>query len=555
VFGYPSGLLAYQRALAHHLPEIAQSKHFVLLRQQDAPGRLSYSPNAHELFVEGDPETPWAPLLTGMQLRLEGVELFHATTGLYPRGVRAPVVTTIHDLLWLTQPSMIRPVGVMGRLQAALARSHVVKALQESVKIIVPSLATKREIERVAPFAADRVVHIPHGVSEQFVPLEAMSEKAKMLSRQAVDRLLFGAPKFVMDVGRAAPYRNHEGLIRGFAMAFRGDDEVHLVLVQPLSPRASRLMQLADKVGIGDRLHILSGVSSKHLVALYQHASCVCHPTLHEAYGSVVAEAMACGTPVVATKVGGLLDLPCAHADPHPGNILVDPDSGAIILLDFGAVAELSDDMREGIPEFLEAVVRRDNERLLRSLHKMHFIARGSDREVSQRVVEYLHQRFQEEIRLESFNFKDIKLDPQKGVENLLDLRKMNIGLKEISGAFQVPRDWVLLERTLLLLIGVCTQLDASLNPMDVIRPYVHQFVLGNRDWAQIAIEAVKDMVMRGLALPDETHRYLQKATHDFDYLMYLMGQPIVRVAATATRTSTPFGFSPILLSPRKTIL
>ncbi|MGA7120309.1 MAG: AarF/ABC1/UbiB kinase family protein, partial [Polyangiaceae bacterium] len=57
------------------------------------------------------------------------------------------------------------------------------------------------------------------------------------------------------------------------------------------------------------------------------------------------------------------------HADPHPGNVLVRSD-GAIVLLDFGAVAELSPQMREGIPEFLEGVLRRDTDRLVKSLRK-----------------------------------------------------------------------------------------------------------------------------------------------------------------------------------------
>ena len=76
---------------------------------------------------------------------------------------------------------------------------------------------------------------------------------------------------------------------------------------------------------------------------------------------------------------------------------------------------------------------------------------------MSERVIEFFHQRFQEEVKLESFNLKDIKLDPQKGIESLIDLRRMNIGLRELSGAFHVPRDFVLLERTILLLTGVCT--------------------------------------------------------------------------------------------------
>ncbi|WP_437828030.1 ABC1 kinase family protein [Sorangium sp. So ce1153] len=199
------------------------------------------------------------------------------------------------------------------------------------------------------------------------------------------------------------------------------------------------------------------------------------------------------------------------HADPHPGNMLVGP-GGELILLDFGAVAELSQEMREGIPEFLEAVIRRDTEGIIKALRKMRFLSRRDTVDISERVVEFFHQRFQDEVKLESFNLKDIKLDPQKGIESLIDLRRMNIGLKELSGAFHVPRDFVLLERTLLLLTGVCTQLDPDLNPMDVVRPYLQDFVLGSRDWAQIALEAAKDMGIKALTIPDDLRKYLTRA-------------------------------------------
>jgi ubiquinone biosynthesis protein len=199
------------------------------------------------------------------------------------------------------------------------------------------------------------------------------------------------------------------------------------------------------------------------------------------------------------------------HADPHPGNMLV-ADDGQLVLLDFGAVAELSPQMREGIPEFLEGVIRRDTDQLIKAMRKMGFLSRSDSPDVSEKVIEFFHQRFQEEVKLDSFNLKDIKLDPQKGIESLIDLRKMNIGLKELSGAFHIPRDWVLLERTILLLTGLCTQLDPELSPMEVIRPYLQDFVLGNRDWAQIAVESAKDMALKALNLPDDLRRYLTRA-------------------------------------------
>jgi predicted unusual protein kinase regulating ubiquinone biosynthesis (AarF/ABC1/UbiB family) len=200
------------------------------------------------------------------------------------------------------------------------------------------------------------------------------------------------------------------------------------------------------------------------------------------------------------------------HADPHPGNILVD-DAGDLVLLDFGAVAELSQPMREGIPEFLEGVIRRDTDRLVRALRKMGFLSRTSDEATSEKIIEYFHRRFQEEVKLESFNLKDIKIDPQRGFENLLDLRKMNVGLKELSGTFHIPRDWVLLERTLLLVYGSCSMLDPELNPMGIVQPYLQDFVLGNRDWQKVAMETVRDMALGAVTLPDDLRKYLVRAT------------------------------------------
>jgi len=200
------------------------------------------------------------------------------------------------------------------------------------------------------------------------------------------------------------------------------------------------------------------------------------------------------------------------HADPHPGNLLVQKE-GKIVLLDFGAVAELSPRMREGITEFLEGVLRRDTDRLVKSMRKMGFISRATDDTLSERIIEYFHRRFQEEVRLDSFNLKDLRIDPQRGLENLLDLRRMNIGLRELSGAFHIPKDWVLLERTLLLVYGCCSLLDPELNPVAIIQPYLHQYVLGSRDFAQIAMESIRDVAIGAMTLPEDVRRFLTKAS------------------------------------------
>ena len=204
------------------------------------------------------------------------------------------------------------------------------------------------------------------------------------------------------------------------------------------------------------------------------------------------------------------------HADPHPGNLLVRPnDQGKpmIVFLDFGAVAEIPANVRSGIIELIQGALTRDTKRIVTAMKTMGFVARGANEQMFERVVEYFHERFQENISLDSLNLKDIKFDPQKGLESVADLRKMDISLRELSENFHIPKEIIVLERTLLLLMGLCTELDPTLNPMTVIRPYLEGFVLGEGgDWSELLVETSKDLVLSVTALPAEIRKFMRSA-------------------------------------------
>jgi ubiquinone biosynthesis protein len=210
------------------------------------------------------------------------------------------------------------------------------------------------------------------------------------------------------------------------------------------------------------------------------------------------------------------------HADPHPGNLLVRPLPGGaagtaqIVFLDFGAVATISPQFRQGIAELVQGGLTRDTPRIVRAMRQMGFVAKGADDRVFEQVVEYFHDRFNESISLDTLNLKDLKLDPEKtlekSLESLADLRRMDISLRELSENFHVPKEAIVLERTLLLLMGLCTELDPTLNPMTVIKPYLERFVLGDQDWSGILLDTSRDMVMQVAALPGEMRRFLRTA-------------------------------------------
>ncbi len=236
------------------------------------------------------------------------------------------------------------------------------------------------------------------------------------------------------------------------------------------------------------------------------------------------------------------------HADPHPGNLLVRPSADGngpptIVFLDFGAVAEIPANVRAGIVELIQGALMRDTRRIVGAMKQMGFVARGANEQMFEQVIEYFHERFQENISLDSLNLKDIKFDPQKGLESVADLRRMDISLRELSQSFHIPKEIIVLERTLLLLMGLCTELDPTLNPMTVIQPYVERFVLGDEgDWSQLFVETSKDLVMSITALPAEVRKFMRAAhagelklsfknLETSSQLMYRLGHQVIFVA------------------------
>jgi predicted unusual protein kinase regulating ubiquinone biosynthesis (AarF/ABC1/UbiB family) len=207
------------------------------------------------------------------------------------------------------------------------------------------------------------------------------------------------------------------------------------------------------------------------------------------------------------------------HADPHPGNILVRPDGG-VVFLDFGAVGTLSPQMKEGIPLFLEGVIGRDAAKITSALRRMGFVAlpgRGTDGDMAERVIEYFQRRFLEQVTIQSWSLSDVQVDMRAKLEAMADLRKLDVSFRELTRTFQVPKDWVLLERTLLLLLGLCTHLDPTLNPMETIRPYLEDVVLGRkgeREWTAMVRASMREMALSAISIPEGLNRMLARANH-----------------------------------------
>jgi len=227
------------------------------------------------------------------------------------------------------------------------------------------------------------------------------------------------------------------------------------------------------------------------------------------------------------------------HADPHPGNLLLLPNGAGpptLVFLDFGATARISPAMRKGIVTFLQGAVTRDVGRIVSAMKTMGFISRHADHEVFDRVIQHFYEHFRSQMRFQEFSTGTISagLDLRGQISTLFDLRDLNVSLADLRDAFHVPSEWVLLERTLLLLLGVCTTLAPELNPAEVIQPYVDRFILGERkEWSETVLETAREAALSAFALPTELGRYLNLVTRgDIEVHVHHFGSAVDAIYA-----------------------
>jgi ubiquinone biosynthesis protein len=140
------------------------------------------------------------------------------------------------------------------------------------------------------------------------------------------------------------------------------------------------------------------------------------------------------------------------HADPHPGNFLV-RRGPVLVILDFGAVEEVTDALAEGMKTVVLGSLARDDNQILRGIERMGFVAEDGDRALLAKVGrEYLKV-------LSGMKIEDYSRIDRRAVEKLAGYTYARGRLREIMRSVQYPDGFFYVERTLLLLFGLVGQL------------------------------------------------------------------------------------------------
>jgi glycosyltransferase involved in cell wall biosynthesis len=234
-------------------------------------------------------------------------DLFYAPDFLLPPLVgRTRSIITIHDLSFLRHPETFTP-ALRNYLTTAVPRSAA-----RADHILTDSHATRHDVIELLGVAPERVTTLHLGVSDRFTPDAAPGEQAKL--HTAYDLGAEDQP-FILAVGTVQPRKNYERLIEAVDYV-REEIDVDLVLAGKAGWLSEPIVAAATA---RDYVHLLGFVNDADLPALYRQARVLAFPSLYEGFGLPPLEAMASGTPVVASNASSV---PEAVGD---AGLLVDP--------------------------------------------------------------------------------------------------------------------------------------------------------------------------------------------------------------------------------------
>lgn len=238
----------------------------------------------------------WWSIGLPLYIKRASFVLFHGTNYNVPLWNRCRTILTVHDLSLLLYPETHEEHLVRR------ARLRLPVMARTATAIITPSESVRREVCEHLGIKPERVVAIPEAARRTFRPLP-------LAETIAVRRRLKIEDEFILFVGTIEPRKNLLALARAF-------DEIHrttrlhpqLVIAGKEGWLTGELFSYLKSAEIRERVRFTGYVSDDDLRALYSSCRAFVYPSLYEGFGLPPLEAMACGAPVITSRIPSIIE-------------------------------------------------------------------------------------------------------------------------------------------------------------------------------------------------------------------------------------------------------
>ena len=346
-----TGLGNYCRTLLNDLGTIDTTDSFRLyvpdlgrddLRSQlDMPRNMSFVTPANKLVKPL--RSLWRIKGIVNDLKRDGVDIYHGLTGELPLGLSEAgikSVVTIHDLIFMRCPEYYNPVDV------AIYKWKFRNTCKQADRIIAISECTRRDIMELGEIDDSRIHVVYQSCDTRFRQQVSPEQKQDVRARYSLPK------RYVLFVGTIEERKN--ALLAAQALPYLSDD-IHLVLVGRQTAYAKTIFSFARQNGLANRIHMLSGVPTSDLYAIYQQAECFVYPSRYEGFGIPVIEAIQSRLPVIACTGS------CLEEAGGPDNVYVDPDEPQEMAMAIKSITDNPDAARQIVTRSLDYIRRFEN--------------------------------------------------------------------------------------------------------------------------------------------------------------------------------------------------
>ena len=269
----------------------------------------------------------WEQLSLPWICKYERVDLLVIPTGVGPIWLPCRSIVVVTLMLAFQIP------GSLPWLQRYYYRWFHSLSIRHASRVVALSDQGRQDIEHYLGLNSTEIEVVYPGVAGEFRPISRNPHFSPIAEIDEVQ-------DYVLAVGPVQPYKNLDLLIRAFEIIKAKGFPHHLVITSSGRPVPCSLKRLVDEIGLAGRVQFIERfLSREELSSLYSVAALFVHPYSGEQFGLTVAEAMACGIPVITS------DLPSSREQVGDAGLIV--EVGNVEALSDGICKVLSEPARQ----------------------------------------------------------------------------------------------------------------------------------------------------------------------------------------------------------------
>ncbi|MFM2308213.1 MAG: hypothetical protein RLY87_333 [Chloroflexota bacterium] len=330
-----AGVSHYIEALLEHLGHIDTTNPYTIFTTKGVDGNSLHLPVNFRVqpsrFHTINPRVriPWEQLLAPLLLAKDGATLYHGVLNVMPVLATVPSVVTIHDISPILFPQTFR------RINRMYTKWAIRRSAKHAAQLFTVSEHAKNEIVEHLGVAPERVTVTYDACDARFAPAPTAELTAFRQRNNLPERYLFY-------LGTLEPRKNIPRLIDAYAQIAK-ETGVPLLIAGGKGWLYEPILAQAERLQLGDMLRFVGYVPQEEQHLWYGAATAFVFPSLYEGFGMPPLEAMACGTPVIASNASCLPEIvgdAAQQVDPY------DVDAIAVAMRRVLSDAELRAEMR-----------------------------------------------------------------------------------------------------------------------------------------------------------------------------------------------------------------